>query len=302
MSQDDQARAEAAEVGTLRWRLGEMVYDLQARADRALWSPTKDRLTADASTLREALTALTQERATLYALSEAMWEAAKGNSVTGVHAEAVPVQFLRLQLAELDTLTQERAALTQRVEAADSRAWDLAARLSFVCGTDTPNTERAARAALVRRLATAEEERAALREQLQAAEDTSDFTPSLSDRKRSVEVHREIHAAIVTLKAETGGEDNFDYADRQIHNALILGAEVADLLPRLVRKMASREEHIQQLISERDEALNERNAARRVAGDRYQHGWDDAKLAHGVEITALRDPIPQGHETKKTTL
>lgn len=31
--------------------------------------------------------------------------------------------------------------------------------------------------------------------------------------------------------------------------------------------------------AERDEALNERNAARRVAEDRYQHGWDDAMLA-----------------------
>jgi hypothetical protein len=67
-----------------------------------------------------------------------------------------------------------------------------------------------------------------------------------------VEHHRAIHAAIKRLKSETGGEVNYGAAERQIHNALALGAEAVDLLPRLLRKIVSHEQHIQQLIDERE--------------------------------------------------
>jgi hypothetical protein len=64
----------------------------------------------------------------------------------------------------LDALAESE----RRAQEASGNALEMAAQLSFICGQDTDDTERNARAALVQRLAESERQREAIRVAAQA--------------------------------------------------------------------------------------------------------------------------------------
>ncbi len=132
------ARAEAAEarLATVTQALYEATHGMERSAPGADMAGTDRAGTDEVSAAR--YLAVLDERDTLHRRAEAaenQWQ----------NAEA--------KIARQNAANQERAAL------AAARVLELAAQVSFVCATDTPDTLRAARAALVSRVHALEQER-----------------------------------------------------------------------------------------------------------------------------------------------